>query len=52
MFYWIDKINLVRRCSVEFGRISVRFMEEVVNIMELALIAKPILNLIYISISK
>lgn len=47
-FFWIDKINLSRRSSVSFKRISTNiFVYQIIAFMEWSLILKPLANLFF-----
>lgn len=53
LFYWIDKINLAKRSSVNYNRrISQSFVWFFVDLMPISLILKPIINLILWSTAK
>lgn len=53
LFYWIDKLNLARRSRVDSNkRISQNFVRFFVQLMPIALILKPLFNLILWSTAK
>lgn len=46
LFYWIDKLNLSRRSSVSHVGISSNYMFDILGLIEIALVLKPLTNLI------